>query len=1327
MDSKRKFPIETWESYRFDHKKAGHSVPVILVQSGPKNIAELRKSIRNLDACIVFFTKRNLLVLRAFGETYDTTLANASEYERIETVVKNARLPEATDKVTFIYAIADAIESAPKATADFDNRGMFSTHYLRRRIFEDIRRDVDADVNNLPKNGSMTELLSALGWNSGPGAYFDGKVTILTTSQDDFSIRQDDSDTAPSYAAVSRLIASKWVILTNGAKWRLYTNLVSAQSTNYFEIVLNRPSVYRYLAAVFDAASYREQDGKADIDVFYNEGKNYAIGLEKDLASRIMKPDGLFLDIIKGVLDHDGRSLTETQLANAKQVSLKIMYRIWFLAYAESRNLLPVRDSKYSPISLQSIRNKLDRFENSPQEDSCWTALLELFKGIGTGSPEHNLPEYNGGLFRHDSAVDSISVRNKFATKALRGLLERGGEAVDYADLEVRHLGTIFESLMEFGVRQAKDDIMLLDDKGGVREVKTKQESAYSYKQGDLYLASKGGMLSRKTSASFYTPNEIVKFLVQQGLEPQLTKREDALVIDLEKYKRTSNNMDRQTCIDRLLDLQVCDPAMGSGHFLVEALNQITAWATRMLEKHPDHPLIADIEHDRQTIITEQESKGISIETGLLTHDVLLKRRVMKRCIFGVDINPMAAELTKLSLWLDSFAIGVPLTYMDHHIKSGDSTIGVWFDDLADPENRTLDDWVEYPNEPTKIINEISQSVDVTMDQMRSSRIKYEEYVKQMRQYRIMLDTITATKIVPNVIPKHARKDMQQYLRRIANAVSGTTKNIEPHLVKTIDTVCTKSDTYKFFHWEMEMMDAFTDQRRGFDLIVGNPPWDKVRTNKKEFFSMFDLAYRKKSAAEQKKTERRFAHKFQEYKLRLDEKKQFYKRYGGMGENRDFDLWRIVTERAVRLLAPGGVFSMLIPSAITNSRSATELRKYILNLNILTLCVFENSQKIFPIHSSQRFALVSFQNAKGLDKFDAAFYLHSLDILNNISGRLVKLSKKYIHELSPEMSIIFETSGEIDYQILLKIHRMHPRLRDMLGWSVDLGRELNMGERKDKKLLTASGGWPVIESKDFHQHIHNFSISKYRADTEKTLARVSTIRKFCGQSGRIHQNPRLVYRSISSSTNTRTMISSIVPQSVFTTIGAYMAIPRIGIFEINSDYHRLNAYLCGVFNSTTYDFFIRLKVDKNVETYQIYDTPIPENFTGYVAERIAKLSAILALAEFWHEDMADAFSLTQQSVGELTLGRRIEIVAEIDALTALHYGLSRDEYQHILSGFKYDRTQFTNAQLSSRVEYQKMRKPDRDKHMRIFYGHVYRRVLFYYDRRAGTIQMMKDE
>ena len=557
------------------------------------------------------------------------------------------------------------------------------------------------------------------------------------------------------------------------------------------------------------------------------------------------------------------------------------MYRLWFLLYAESRDLLPVRDERYNPLSLAVLRSSLDGMEEMPEEDGCWSHVLGLFKGVRSGSPKHNLPQYSGGLFKSDPEIDHITIRNRHFVRALRGLVERDGEPVDYASLGVRHLGHIYETLLEFVVRQADRDIMLLEDAKGVHEVASRAESTYTYRKNDIYIISKAGSISRKSSGSYYTPEEIVTFLVRRGLEPIFRERERMMDGDLKRYKGNRTDKNHFICMDRLLDIQVLDPAMGSGHFLVEALNQITRWATEMLKRYPEHPLLFEIERDRQLIISTQQESGIMINQKLLTHDVLLKRRIMKRCIFGVDVNPLAVELARVSLWLDSFAIGVPLTYLNHHIKAGDSTIGAWRDNIGDAKGQSLDDWMEATDHIGNIIERVSRSADVTIEQVHSSEDAHDEYERMMTSHKTMLDVYCAARIDNKVIPKMARKNPAGYIRRFADQ-----KADDEDMRRTLEMTRSLRDRYGFFHWELEMMDAFTDVRYGFDLIVGNPPWDKPKSADDEFFTRYYPAFRSISTKAKKNEKQKeilsdpaIKADYDGYLLSFEERSAFYKTY----------------------------------------------------------------------------------------------------------------------------------------------------------------------------------------------------------------------------------------------------------------------------------------------------------------------------------------------------------------------------------------------------------------------------------------------------------------
>ena len=1271
LDAKREMPLhEGWICYSLNHQNPSKEVPIILIERGPKNIAEIKQQTRNFSTCIVFFEEKSLLFFKSMDESHVTVLENDAEYRRIASILKSAGMAKAGDEIDLQLAVKTLIDKIPNATGDFVNKGLFSTHYLRSRIFEDTGQDVDASRLDGVKNaiGDTKRMLETLGWDvsNTSGSYHDGTVSITITGQDDFGIRESDADVSPSYTAVATLRQVRWAILTNGSKWRLYSARVSSSSTNYFEIVLDpeHDSITKYLIMLFGAESFLQKDNKADVDTFFDEGKNYGKTLEENLSAKIMSPDGLFLDIVKGVLGHDmKKTFSSAELEDAKRTSLKIMYRIWFLAYAESRNLLPVKDARYGPISLQTIRKKLDTFESNPDGDECWSALAVLFGGIRNGSEKHNLPQYNGDLFKSDPAVDNISIRNEFIVRALYGLLEDDGSVIDYVDFSVRHLGNIFETLMEYSPRQTDKDIMLLEDSKGVREVETRKDATYSYRKNDLYLASKGGIISRKTSASFYTPDEIVKFLVKQGLDPILAEREKLVADDIRRYRKSGSPKDLQTCMDRVLDIQVLDPTMGSGHFLVEALNRITLWATGILKQHVDHPLLSEIEQDRRTVIDGQRDMGITIDEGLLTADVLLKRKIMKRCIFGMDLNPMAVDLAKLSLWLDSFAIGVPLTYMDHHLKTGDSTIGSFLDDLKDKKNATLDDWSPGA-ESNRMICDISSSPDITIQQVRASEDLYHEYRRSLEPTRRILDALTASKIDPKILPK---KGASEFIHRFGRY----SKTETAELARARKTVNELAERHRFFHWEIEMMDAFTDSRRGFDLVVGNPPWDKVKPSDDEFFTPYHMTFRdlkpntkKKKVVEQVLKDPAISEKYEEYRNQYKEKSAFYSTYELQGAG-DKDLWKLVLERAMDTVSENGVMSVVIPSQLVSNTGGVHLRKSILEKEILSFYVFENKRKIFPIDSRYRFVLLSVRNSAGLDKFPAGFYLHHLESLNDDTREREKfgaLSRNKIVESSPDEYIIPETTGK-ESDLLEKMSQ-NGSLENGIGdgWSMNLTRGFD--KTNDAGLLLNSGkGWPVHEGKTIHQYNHRWANHEFTADRKKGLEREGKRRAFAGRHVDYYNSYRLVFRRVSSPTNIRTAITSIIPPHTFYThtLNSFV-LKHDGKIVTGSEYNAKMSYMCGVMNSLCFDFVTRTKIQMDLPTI-IKSLPFPKPIHE---KRISKLAAMMVVGTPEFEGFAESLRVPNVP---LTPAQRIKTAAEIDALVAHSYGLTSDEYKIVIKSF----------------------------------------------------------
>ena len=864
---------------------------------------------------------------------------------------------------------------------------------------------------------------------------------------------------------------------------------------------------------------------------------------------------------------------------------------------------------------------------------------------------------------------------------------------------------------MEFVVRQADRDLMLLEDKKGVREVASRAESTYSYKKNQLYIISKAGAMSRKSSGSYYTPDEMVRFLVRRGLEPIFRKREEQMPGDMARYRTERTDENRNACMDRLLDIQVLDPAMGSGHFLVEALNQITRWATVMLDRYPDHPLLAEMEMDIRLVLSTQERKGIKINRSLLTPDVLLKRRIMKRCIFGVDINPLAVELARVSLWLDSFAIGVPLTYLNHHIKAGDATIGAWRSDIGDSKGELLDTWMETTDRIGGMMERVSRSADVTIDQVRASEDAHDEYEAEMESNRVGPDVYCAAQIDSDVIPKNARKNAAGYIRRF------TGRNpVDDDMRHTLARTRELRGRYNFFHWEIGLMDAFTDSRRGFDLVVGNPPWDKVKPYDDEFFPQYHPAFRSINPNTKKTVKKNEILKnpkiktdYDKYVLSYRERSAFYKTYEQQGEG-DRDLWQLILERMFALTGRDGIISVLIPSQILSNSSSVEMRKKVLDMDVQQMYVFENRKKIFPIDSRYRFLLLTVRNRPGTDTFQTGFYLHYLSSLGSDKTEREKfhtISKQMISRISPDTLQIPEV-GSQEVGILAKMvgnDTLDSESDD--GWHVALSSGFH--RTNDADLLKESGrGWPVLEGKHIHQFNHVFARSEFTASMSAGLKRVGKKRVYENDSRKVYHSYRLAFRNISSSTNMRTIIVSIIPPQRFHTHSvSSIVLTRNGMFENGNDYNRRVAYLCGILNSMSFDFAARAKQQMNTPAV-IKSISLSG---GLHRDEIAELAAKLTVGTEEFEGFAD--SLRVDNV-PLMPPERIRTTARLDALVAHAYGLTQDEYMTVLDSFKF-------SENPALLETESADFND-NKTLRQFYGEVRKLAPKYYDEIAGAAQ-----
>ena len=282
---------------------------------------------------------------------------------------------------------------------------------------------------------------------------------------------------------------------------------------------------------------------------------------------------------------------------------------------------------------------------------------------------------------------------------------------IDYKSLGVRQLGSIYEGLLEFKLRIAPEKMAVVKGKKTEevvpyreaqkegRKILTKGRGKDAeeriYPKGTIYLEN--DRRERKATGSYYTPDHIVKYIVENAVGPVLKEKFEAITPKLREAQKAyweavkawpafkmapGKNPELvaqrfRGTVDELFTVRILDPAMGSGHFLVESVDFITDRMLDFLNGFPWNPVQAELKRTRETILEEMEKQGVTIDPGRLTDVALMKRHVLKRCIYGVDLNPMAVELAKVSLWLDCFTLGAPLSFLDHHLRCGNSLIGV--------------------------------------------------------------------------------------------------------------------------------------------------------------------------------------------------------------------------------------------------------------------------------------------------------------------------------------------------------------------------------------------------------------------------------------------------------------------------------------------------------------------------------------------------------------------------------------------------------------------------------------------------------------------------
>jgi len=483
----------------------------------------------------------------------------------------------------------------------------------------------------------------------------------------------------------------RWGILTNGRHWRLYWQGALSVADDYLEIDLGKvfglpgctpdlldtdvtaDHALRLFLLLFGRAAFLPEDqGRSFHDQALVDARQWEERVARDLSDVVF--DRVFPLLVRALPQHDRarpESTDDAYLEEVRSGALVTLYRLLFILYAEDRNLLPDERGPYARYSLTRMRLEIaDAREQgiapAARSTEYWARLETIFGAIAEGDDELGIPPYNGGLFDPTNAPLLARVRLPDAvTGEVIFLLSHRPAAppahprpryINYRDLSVQQLGSIYESILEYAVEA--------DGLGGVRP--------------------RADNSARHRSGSYYTPEDLVGLIIERAVGPLV----DEVTAAFANAVAAGTTGDALAALDpatRMLDLKIVDPAMGSGHFLVSLVDWLSDKVFKATEDAAVaagggyvSPLVERIAGLRGDILARASEHGWPIVAEQLDDPHIVRRMVLKRCIYGVDLNPMAVELAKVALWLHSFTVGAPLSFLDHHLRCGNSVLGAW-------------------------------------------------------------------------------------------------------------------------------------------------------------------------------------------------------------------------------------------------------------------------------------------------------------------------------------------------------------------------------------------------------------------------------------------------------------------------------------------------------------------------------------------------------------------------------------------------------------------------------------------------------------------------
>ena len=1229
----------------------------------------------------------------------DPKLTFDGRVDQIERICAAAlRRPDRASAIRFL-ATAEMEEQA--ALPGIRNVGLFATHELANGV--PLRSDWTAACDSARAlfSSSGRGLITALGYeidDRGPDTAIlraDGTHQAVAVFLEEAEAFDAPAARLHTVSPVAHALAAAdregvdWILLVRGSTIRLHSAKPDVgvgrrgRSATYLEANLDLlpHDEAGYLPLIFSAEALAAGSTAGIL-----EASNLFV---TDLGGRLR--DRVYFDAVPTLAEAIARQSADLDpegLRSAYGRTMTVLFRLLFVAYAEDKELLPYRtDGAYADRSLTTIARELAdrRLEgDSDHEDfdagssELWQRVTELWTAIEKGEPSWHVPTYGGTLFSSDpdvnpdgAALADIDLSDAECGPTLSALLvDRSSDGlvgpVDFRSLSVREFGTIYEGLLESELSVAQQD--LTETKKGLVPASGGAEIAVA--EGEVYFHNRSG--ARKSTGSYFTKPFAVEHLLRHALAPAIDDH-------LERVGALVEAGDDAGAATALFDFRIADIAMGSGHFLVAAVDHLEARFSRFLTEHPIPPVGRELAA-LQT--AAEDLLGDLAERYRIDSTQVLRRLIARRCVYGCDLNPVSVELARLAIWIHTFVPGLPLSFLDHNLVVGNSLSGVGtLDEVSDfVEGGLAKAHIDAQIETAKPhLARIAALSDARIEDVWAAREAADAAREALQPARRLLDMLILARAGLADMDPMLLTDEDMVARRHAmpNA-QGYIKALEP------------------LHFPITFPEVFLRDRPGFDCILGNPPWEKLHVEDHLWWGLRFPGLRGLAVGKMNEEIKRLAESRPDMAAEFDtdvtatgliRQSLLAGPFPGLGKSHP-DLYKAFSWRFWRLITNSGYVGVVLPrSALTSSGMADWRLSVFEDGDFVEVTTGQNrGHWIFDdVGESYSVAFVSTRRAhnpsgivhtrgpyRSLTAYQLGISHPSIElsgagiqswargaafpVIPTSSAGATFMRMRAAEGLLDESSIDFRpVQGDLNAKTGRRFMELDPSATSGL-WPVYGGSSLNLWEPDTQKRYAwaqPSVVLPELLRKQLASARRRDSAFHYGPPIDLSDAASLPCNR-----------PRIAWRRIARASDTRTVICALVPPAVvLQDTAAYFVNRQLDM--------RAEAFLLGVLASTPLDWYARCFVELHVDFHVINEFPIPPfDSIGHHQARVVEISGKLAAVDERYQEWASGVGVLVGSV--TSQAEKDDLIAELDAVVAHLYGLDRSDLEVIWDTF-YDR------------------------------------------------------